>query len=95
MRSEYRVGDLVEETLRSAREVGAEAAVVTESSDPALRRRLDALAERMQVSIVSDDPFVTLEEEVDLRRFSRYWSLARRSLSTAARAANIVPLFSN
>ncbi len=95
MRSEYRTGDLVEEALRFASEVGAEAVVVTESSDPALRRRFAALADRMKVSIVPDDPFVTLDEEVDLRRFSRYWSLARRSLSTAARAANIVPLFSN
>ncbi|NNM99181.1 MAG: deoxyribodipyrimidine photolyase [Candidatus Eremiobacteraeota bacterium] len=95
MQAEYRVGDFVEESLRFAREVGADAAIVTESSDPTLRRRFRMLGEHIEVVPVPDDPFVTLDEEVDLRRFSRYWSLARRSLRTAASAANIVPLFSN
>jgi len=95
MQAEYRVGDVVEETLRFAREVGADTAIVTESSEPALRRRFQMLGERIAVVAVPDDRFVTLEEEVDLRRFTRYWSLARRSLRAAASAANMVPLFSN
>ncbi len=95
MRAEYRAGDFVEETLAFARLHEADGILVTESAEPALRRRFRGLGDALPVTVVPEDPFVSLEEAPDLRRFSRYWALARRSLNAVSSAANSVPLFSN
>ncbi len=95
MRAEYRVGDFVEEALAFARLHDADGVLVTQSAEPALRRRFRRLGEALPVTVVPEDPFVFLDEAPDLRRFSRYWALARRSLNVLSSAANNVPLFSN
>ncbi len=95
MRAEYRAGDFVDESLAFARLHQADGVLVTASADPALRRRFQRLGEQIAVTIVPEDPFVVLDDDVDLRRFSRYWASARRSFSAVSSAAKIVPLFSN
>ncbi|MGC8485405.1 MAG: FAD-binding domain-containing protein [Candidatus Baltobacteraceae bacterium] len=95
MRSEYRVGDFVDETLAFARAHETDGIVVTESAEPSLRRRIRRLGDALPVTVVPEDPFVFLDDGADLRRFLRYWALARRSLNAVSSAANSVPLFSN
>ena len=51
-----------------------------ETPNPGLRGVMESLSGRgVNVSVVSDVPFVTLREEPDLHRFSRYWRRARKA----------------
>lgn len=81
---EVRSGDdVVEALLQMASEHGAKIVVTGITPDPHIRRSIRVLRERIEVVEVAPEPFVVLESEVDLRRFSRYWSKAERRVGTA------------
>ena len=73
------------ELLALARRHGADAIVSSRSVDPRLQaiaaelerlQQQDPPAARVPLQLLDPDPFVVLEEPVDLRRFSRYWRRA-------------------
>lgn len=51
--------------------------VVPATPDPVLRDAIDTVAHRHPVTVVPDTPFVALDRRPDLKRFFRYWVLAR------------------
>lgn len=55
---------------------------VPETPNPYLIRTTERLAEVHDVSVIEDVPFVRLPREPDLKRFFRYWNLARKPALT-------------
>lgn len=82
---EQRRGVVAEELLTFARAHGADAIVTSRAVDPrwaSIATQLEALQRqepperRLPLIVLNPDPFVVLEDPVDLRRFSRYWRRA-------------------
>jgi len=83
---EQRRGAVAAELLRFAREHDADAIVTSGAVDPrfaTISAELEALQQaeptaRLPLISLEPEPFVTLDEPVDLGRFSRYWRRAER-----------------
>jgi deoxyribodipyrimidine photo-lyase len=93
---EQRRGAVAGELLRFARQHGADAIVTSAAVDPrfaAISAELTALQQgepasaRLTLINLEPDPFVTLNEPVDLGRFSRYWRRAERQVWAGWRPA--------
>ena len=69
-------GDVVAEVRRFAQAHGAERVVSGRSPLPRIRRQGEALG----VEWLEPEPIVTLPDEVDLKRFSRYWRRAEKQV---------------
>lgn len=52
---------------------------VAATANPLLRRHISAVAEQRRLTVIADETFVRLPEEVDLRRFFRFWNKAKKS----------------
>ncbi len=68
-----RRGEVAGEVLRYVAEQGGDGVITNASASPhftALRRQIEA---KYPVLVATQDPFVTQQGEVDLRRFGRYW----------------------
>lgn len=52
---------------------------VSDTPNPELKDIIMQLTKLFEVNIIADEPFVTLERPVELKRFFRYWNKARRS----------------
>jgi hypothetical protein len=66
-------GDVAEVVLSFATEHGADAIVTTESPSPRFAVISRQLAENLPLRVLPIEPFVAVQEPLDLRRFSRYW----------------------
>jgi deoxyribodipyrimidine photo-lyase len=84
---QQRHGVVAEVLLTAAHAEGADAIVTSRAVDPhiaTIAAELEALqrhkapAQRLPLIALDPDPFVELEEPVDLGRFSRYWRRAER-----------------
>jgi deoxyribodipyrimidine photo-lyase len=84
---QQRRGVVAEELLSVAHAEGADAIVTSRAVDPHIatiaaeldaRQRHEPPARRLPLIALDPDPFVELEEPVDLGRFSRYWRRAER-----------------
>jgi deoxyribodipyrimidine photo-lyase len=84
---QQRRGVVAEELLSVAHAEGADAIVTSRAVDPRIatiaaeldaRQRHAPPARRLPLIALDPDPFVELEEPVDLGRFSRYWRRAER-----------------
>ena len=82
---QQRRGVVAEELLAAARAEGADGIVTSRAVDPpiaAIAAELEALqrheppAQRLPLIALEPDPFVELDDSVDLGRFSRYWRRA-------------------
>ena len=82
-----RRGEVAEELLAAARAERADGIVTSRAVDPriaAIAAELEALqrheppAQRLPLIALEPDPFVELDDSVDLGRFSRYWRRAER-----------------
>lgn len=73
---EIRRGDVVDEVRAFAARHGAEEIVAPESPHPRLRRQGEALGVRW----IEGETFVRLARRPDLKRFSRYWRVAKKSV---------------
>ncbi|MEM1029110.1 MAG: hypothetical protein AAF928_05875 [Myxococcota bacterium] len=73
---EIRRGDVVEEVRAFAQRFGAEEIVAPESPHPRIRRQGRDLDVRWHEA----PPFVRLDRKPDLKRFSRYWRVAKKSV---------------
>lgn len=75
-----RRGDVVEEISRFAAEHGATRVVTAGSPSPRFAAVCDRLrAAGLAVEALDEPPFVTSDRPLDLKRFSRYWAVARPS----------------
>ncbi len=72
-----RRGDPIVEVPRFAEERGCVGIVTVASPEVRISRQ----AQAMHAEILPEDPFVELEGNVDLTRFSRYWRKAERVLA--------------
>lgn len=75
-----RRGDVAEELIRFAADHKAGQIATAAAPGP----RFLAIVEELQaaglvVEVLSEPPFVTIERPLDLKRFSRYWAVARQS----------------
>ena len=75
-----RKGDVASEVLAFARAHGADGIVTSAGTDPRVAAICNALERELPVQVLEAEPFVELEERVDLGRFSRYWRRAEREV---------------
>ena len=75
-----RKGDVATEVLAFARAHGADGIVTSAGIDPRVAAICAALEQELPVQVLEPQPFVELEERVDLGRFSRYWRRAEREV---------------
>ena len=84
---QQRRGPVAEELLAVAHAEGADAIVTSRAVDPHIatiaaeldaRQRHEPPARRLPLITLEPDPFVELDDPVDLGRFSRYWRRAER-----------------
>jgi deoxyribodipyrimidine photo-lyase len=75
--------DLVGALQQLASHHGATTIVTGTTPDPHVRRLVRALRSRIEVVEVAPEPFVVLDDAIDLRRFSRYWGKAERKVEAA------------
>ena len=73
-------GDVATEVLAFARVHGADGIVTSAGIDPRVAAICAALEQELPVQVLEPQPFVELEERVDLGRFSRYWRRAEREV---------------
>lgn len=75
-----RQGDVAEQVLAFAAEHGADGIVTSAGTDPRVAAICAALEQVLPVQALAPEPFVELEERVDLGRFSRYWRRAEAAV---------------
>lgn len=68
-----RKGDPVREVVAFAAEHEADTVVTMATPDTRILQQISALRMRTKVQIIEPEPFVRVSDQVDLRRFSRYW----------------------
>lgn len=79
-----RRGDVAQEVVAFAEEHHAHNILTMAGPSPRHRLICQQIADLMptgsRLEVLLDAPFVTLPEHTDLRRFSRYWEIAKREL---------------
>ncbi len=75
-----RKGDVAAEVLAFARAHGADGIVTSAGTDPRVEAICAQLERELPVEVLPVEPFVTLQDHVDLGRFSRYWRRAEREV---------------
>ncbi len=73
-----RRGDVAEQIIAFAREHGAGRVVTTESVSPRFRAIAARIKGALPITIMPVEPFLDYEGFIDLKRFSRYWSVAQK-----------------
>lgn len=73
-----RRGDVAEQVLAFARQHAADGVVTTESPSPRFRAISAAIRRSLPLQVLPVTPFLAYSGKLDLRRFSRYWSVAER-----------------
>ena len=74
-----RRGDVVKEVLDFAQDQNAQTIITVESPSPRFSQIVHQLRQQIdEIRICPISPFLTTDEQIDLRRFSRYWRTARR-----------------
>lgn len=71
-----RQGDGAEEVLAFAARHQADGVVTSAWVDPQLGNIAATMAAALPLQVLEPEPFVVLPQQVDLRRFSRYWRSA-------------------
>nr|WP_231598226.1 MULTISPECIES: deoxyribodipyrimidine photo-lyase [unclassified Synechococcus] len=79
-----RHGDPAAELLAFAQRHGADGIVTSAAVDPRLAAIQAQLAGALPLTVLPPEPFVVLEQAVDLGRFSRYWRRAEARVWAAA-----------
>jgi hypothetical protein len=73
-----RRGDVAREVAAFAREHGATLIGTTDSPSPRFMTVYDALKPDFTIDVVPEAPFLDYDGFIDLKRFSRYWNVARK-----------------
>lgn len=75
-------GDVVTEVAAFARSHGANRIVTAESPSPLFRQYCRAISQTMpsgsRLEVVKTEPFINYDGKMDLKRFSRYWQVAKK-----------------
>ena len=72
-------GDVAQEVLRFARQHDANHVVTIGSVSPGFQQIRGQIAAEMPVVTYNKEPFVVIQDKVDLRRFSRYWQQVKHA----------------
>lgn len=80
-----RRGDVVSEILAFAREHGATRVVTTDSPSPRFMELCQHLRRDVALEVLSEQPFLDYDGDLDLKRFSRYWRVAQRYAFTTSK----------
>ena len=75
-----RRGDVASEVLSFARAHRADGIVTTAAVDPRAAAIGARLRQELPLEVLAPEPFVELEEQAELGRFSRYWRRAEREV---------------
>ncbi|MCS7025088.1 MAG: hypothetical protein NZV14_09825 [Bryobacteraceae bacterium] len=73
-------GDTVEQLRLAQQAYGCDCIVTADTPEPRIRRVIEALRQHTRVEVAPEEPFVELDDRVDLRRFARYWKQAQLKL---------------
>jgi hypothetical protein len=72
-----RKGDVVTELLRFVAEHGGDRLVTCASPSPRFAQYRASLERHLPVEVLPDAPFIAYDGPLDLKRFSRYWKVAK------------------
>ena len=72
-------GEITETLLDLADKYQTSTLYVPATPNPLLIDRYQRLGKPIPLRVIADEPFVQLDREPDLKRFSRYWNKAKRS----------------
>ncbi len=75
-----RRGDVAEQVLAFAGAHGADGIVTSAATDPRFKAICRRLEPHLPLQVLEPEPFVVLEPEPNLERFSRYWRQAERAV---------------
>jgi hypothetical protein len=75
---EIRRGNVAEEVLAFAREHNSNLVVTTDSPSPRFDHICVQIEKSVNLQVLSIEPFFDYDEDIDLRRFSRYWKVAEK-----------------
>jgi deoxyribodipyrimidine photo-lyase len=75
-----RRGDVAEQVLAFAGAHGADGIVTSAATDPRFKAICRQLEPHLPLQVLEPEPFVVLEPEPNLGRFSRYWRQAERAV---------------
>ena len=75
-----RRGDVAEQVLAFAGAHGADGIVTSAATDPRFKAICCRLEPHLPLQVLEPEPFVVLEPEPNLGRFSRYWRQAERAV---------------
>ena len=75
-----RRGDVAEQVLAFAGAHGADGIVTSAATDPRFKVICRRLEPHLPLQVLEPEPFVVLEPEPNLGRFSRYWRQAERAV---------------
>lgn len=67
------------ETLSVIKTIGPTEVFVPASANPEIARVMKEISLLTKVEIVSDEPFVKLKNQTDLKRFFQYWKTAQKT----------------
>lgn len=73
---EIRHGNVVKEVSQFASQQGADRIETARSDDPRIKHQ----GEQLGVEWLEPEPFVVLDDSIDLKRFSRYWKKAEKQV---------------
>jgi hypothetical protein len=73
-----RRGDVAEQIVAFAREHNAGRVITTESVSPRFRTIAARIKSAVPLTIMPVEPFLDYDGFIDLKRFSRYWSVAQK-----------------
>lgn len=73
-------GNVAEEVLAFAHQHGAQRVVTTETPDPRIERQAGEIESELSLDVLPIEPFVEGNPTFDLKRFSRYWNQAKKTV---------------
>ena len=77
-------GDTLQTLSALMDDTQAECIYIPATPNPELKRRIQQLAVKYNITVVEDIPFVTLPGDPDIKRFFRYWNKAKKVAMQAA-----------
>ena len=86
-----RRGDVAAEVAAFAAESGATAVSTSSTPAPRFHAIVSDLRQCLTLELLHEPPFVPLPDDIDLKRFSRYWRRAERHAFEDAGQLRIVP----
>jgi deoxyribodipyrimidine photolyase len=71
-------GDTIDVLVTLTDEYNSNAVFVAQTPNPELKHLVQSLQRRLAVNVIADEPFITLNQQPELKRFYRYWNKVKK-----------------